>query len=41
MWKAALSVLPDWTVFVQAFIVILVPYLITRFIKWIHTSLEE
>ncbi|MED4784383.1 hypothetical protein [Brevibacillus choshinensis] len=41
MWKSTLASLPDWSVLVQAFIVFLVPYLISRMIKWIHTSMEE
>ncbi|MDQ0247363.1 spore germination protein [Bacillus fengqiuensis] len=41
MWKTMVSYLPDWQVFMQAVIVFFVPYVISRFFKWISKLEEE
>lgn len=41
MWKMVLSYLPDWKVFMQGFIALVIPYMISRFFKWIHNSKED
>ncbi|GED18230.1 hypothetical protein AMI01nite_62210 [Aneurinibacillus migulanus] len=41
MWRSIVSYLPGWKVFVQAFIVFFVPYVISRFFEWVRTSEEE
>ncbi|PFA21627.1 hypothetical protein CN373_12435 [Bacillus cereus] len=41
MWKTLVSYLPDWKVFVQAFIVFFVPYVISRIFSWIRTLEKE
>ncbi|MDC2864259.1 MULTISPECIES: hypothetical protein [unclassified Bacillus (in: firmicutes)] len=40
MWKTIVAYLPEWKVFGQAFIVLFVPYVISKIFSWIHT-LEE
>ncbi len=35
MWKLVVSYLPDWKVFLQAFIALSIPYVISRFFEWI------
>ena len=35
------SYLPDWKVFVQAFILFLIPYTISRFFHWVRMSEKE
>ncbi len=41
MWKNIISYLPDWTVFVQGFIVFLVPFVISEIVAWIRTSKDD
>ncbi|WP_340451221.1 hypothetical protein [Peribacillus butanolivorans] len=41
MWKTIVSYLPDWQVFIQAFIAFFIPYVISRLFNWIRTSEEE
>lgn len=41
MWKMVLFYLPDWKVFMQGFIAFVVPYVLSRFFKWIHHSKED
>ncbi|PGY07939.1 hypothetical protein COE25_21560 [Bacillus sp. AFS031507] len=36
MWNSIVSYLPDWKVFIQAFIVFFIPYMIFRFFNWIR-----
>ncbi|MEH7504477.1 hypothetical protein V7152_21090 [Neobacillus drentensis] len=40
MFKKILSLIPDYIIFVQAFITFLVPLGFYKFFKWIH-SLEK
>ncbi|MGM0875144.1 MAG: hypothetical protein ACQEWV_10120 [Bacillota bacterium] len=40
MWKMVVSYLPDWKVFIQGFIVFIIPLVISRFFNWVR-SLEE
>lgn len=40
MLKKILSLIPDYIIFVQAFITFLVPFGFFKFFKWIH-SLEK
>ncbi|WP_280637198.1 hypothetical protein [Alkalihalobacillus sp. BA299] len=41
MWKAIVSYLPDWIVFIQAFITFFIPFVISKFFNWIRTLEEE
>lgn len=41
MWNIITSYLPDWKVFVQAFILFLIPYAISRFFHWVRMSEKE
>ncbi|MFF2889611.1 hypothetical protein [Paenibacillus sp. NPDC057967] len=41
MWKQAIFYLPEWTVFMQGFIAFFIPYMLSRFFKWLYTSKEE
>ncbi|PEJ07904.1 hypothetical protein CN684_13745 [Bacillus wiedmannii] len=41
MWNIITSYLPDWKVFVQAFILFLIPYTILRFFHWVRMSEKE
>lgn len=41
MWKAIISYIPEWPVFVQAFAVLLVPYVIALIFKWIRSEGER
>ncbi|BAH41268.1 hypothetical protein ABE237_29145 [Brevibacillus formosus] len=41
MWKTIVSNLPAWPVFIQAAVVFLVPYAISRLFHWIRTTEEE
>ncbi|PFN98093.1 hypothetical protein COJ85_21475 [Bacillus sp. AFS076308] len=41
MWKAIVSYLPDWSVFMQAFMACIIPYAISRFFKWIRQTEDE
>lgn len=38
MWKMVVFYLPDWKVFLQAFIAFSIPYVISRFFKWISNQ---
>ena len=35
MWKMVVFYLPDWKVFLQSLIAFSIPYVISRFFKWI------
>ncbi|WP_338259332.1 hypothetical protein, partial [Bacillus anthracis] len=41
MWNIITAYLPDWKVFVQAFILFLIPYTISRFFHWVRMSEKE
>jgi len=41
MWKTIVSYLPEWQVFIQAFIVFVVPYLISKLFNLLRTSKDE
>ncbi|MDN3018410.1 hypothetical protein PH210_19705 [Paenibacillus sp. BSR1-1] len=41
MWKAVVDYLPDWEVFIQAFITFLIPFTISRLFRWISSSKER
>jgi len=41
MWKKAVFYFPEWTVLMQGLIAFLIPYLISRFHKWIGNSSKE
>jgi hypothetical protein len=41
MWKAIVSHLPDWVVYVQAFFAFFIPYIISKLFEWVNTSEEE
>lgn len=41
MWKAVVDYLPDWKVFIQAFITFLIPFTISRLFSWIRSSKER
>ncbi|WP_332631707.1 hypothetical protein [Halalkalibacter flavus] len=41
MWKAIVSQLPDWVVYVQAFFAFFIPYIISKLFEWVNTSEEE
>jgi len=41
MWKTIVSYLPEWQVFIQAFIVFVIPYLISKLFNLLHTSKDE
>ncbi|MEK4815009.1 MULTISPECIES: hypothetical protein [Bacillus] len=41
MWKTIVFYFPEGKVFIQAFIVLAVPYMISRFFSWIRQSEKE
>ncbi|PET69485.1 hypothetical protein CN533_23110 [Priestia megaterium] len=41
MWKSIVSYLPEWPVFIQAFMVFVIPYIISKLFSWIRNSEEE
>ncbi|MGZ9870171.1 hypothetical protein [Priestia endophytica] len=40
MWKTIVNYIPEWTAFVQAFIVFIVPYGIYKVFEWIQREEE-
>ncbi|MFJ8354010.1 hypothetical protein [Bacillus paramycoides] len=41
MWDTIVLYVPEWRVFIQAFIVLVIPYMISRFFSWIRTLEKE
>ncbi|WHY57076.1 hypothetical protein [Peribacillus simplex] len=41
MWKTIVSYLPEWQVFIQAFIAFVIPFVISELFKWLRTSKDE
>lgn len=41
MWKLLSNTLPDFTIWIQAIVVFLVPFLISRVFSWIRTFEDE
>ncbi|PGZ06994.1 hypothetical protein COE30_19510 [Bacillus cereus] len=41
MWGTIVSYVPEWKVFIQAFIVLFIPYIISRFFSWIRALEKE
>ena len=41
MWDTIVSYVPEWKVFIQAFIVLFIPYIISRFFSWIRALEKE
>nr|WP_295970147.1 hypothetical protein [uncultured Bacillus sp.] len=41
MWKTIVFSIPDWKIFVQAVVALIIPYMISRFFKWIRTAEDD
>ncbi|PEK24546.1 hypothetical protein CN694_15350 [Bacillus wiedmannii] len=41
MWDMIVLYVPEWKVFIQAFIALFVPYIFSRFFSWIRTLEKE
>ncbi|MGE7687404.1 hypothetical protein [Peribacillus simplex] len=41
MWKTIVFYLPEWQVFIQAFIAFVIPYSIGKLFNWLRNSKDE
>ncbi|MCW9129647.1 hypothetical protein OF830_01410 [Bacillus paramycoides] len=41
MWETIVFYFPKWKVFLQAFIVLVIPYMTSSFFSWIRTLEKE
>ncbi|MGM3012557.1 MULTISPECIES: hypothetical protein [Bacillus cereus group] len=41
MWETIAFYFPTWKVFIQAFILLVIPYMISRFFSWIRNLEKE
>ncbi|EJS54911.1 hypothetical protein ICG_03173 [Bacillus cereus BAG1X1-3] len=41
MWGTIVSYVPEWKVFIHAFFVLFIPYIISRFFIWIRALEKE